>query len=1261
MRTKFGGLNTLSGSLALPEDDSPSLLNVDFDISGSVKKRKGTLSIFKDSATLNPVFADKFVTQLGHEFIVSKYDLNLRVLDLEDGAATVVWSKANVFRDVSLSPFNIPLDNNVTLLLCEKHAPIQVTFQELRQVVTAAGTSIALNVGTEWVNTYVDTVVFVNGSKVTAFKAYSGGVLTLSSLTLAVGDVVYVCTFSWQWWAESLIWYGDSFYQRVSRFGASDEDKHVQIPNSIVTDEIENSVNFGVFAYRSDTYGETFVLKSDNQPQISLDYSFSDGSSYTPSPKSFTNPSKFYVTFGDITNVNERTFTDRDITGNQIKILKHKLKSFDIISLRNTEGDVPVGTVDGTFYYVKYITDDIIELYTDAALTTIVTLGARNSKSFTDVAVDYGSNFIAITAHGFSSGQPVRVTSTGTPPIPTSENSTYYAKSLTANAVELYFDLNLRKKVLFVNRVELFFNSTNVSGDTLLIAQHNLFDSDPVRFRTANGTLPGTINSTNVFYVRVLTAGAVKIYTDAALTTLVPNYTGLTGDVFMYLDGGTHQLIAEGLTTTVERVAYDAVSFVRLRQLRFNKDTGVLNSNLNVFVGEQLATRNTTLAASGTSPSYYTHTSESLTPYTLTALKQKFVSFTAETPIGVPKDTFITLVNTETKWCGSAAVNTKYAFNNGSYVPAYGFGDYADYDAGVFPTFGALYQSRLCLGGIGALVIVSGVYDKLVKDQPYRYFQITDDLSNPTLDPFSIRVPFPQSDTVRALRQWQQYLFVFTRSSTFKTTLDSNNLFSANVPNLTLTANVGCVGRSSVDVTENTLYFVSDGGVYDMGVVLQNEYRASEISVPLRNIFQEFTDNAVLKYDSFNNKVYVYDSGRLFIFFTDARVWSEYRSVLPWDITAFVVWSDSMLMCCKNLCDFQIIKTEFEKYIDFAKEFTSGEVYVQPCSASIPSYTGVSVYDVPIVMTPMTTEQDIHVLQNGTRIEFGTDWIKLPDNRIQVINPVAGTLRFFYRLVDTFNGAVLFKDNEAFPMNGATLGLVSASNICTRAPYNGDTGGGGANDNTNPDIGLPDIYLPRDAESLASDVRAFLSFTVTYTNATVFSRAYSDTPGYAAFVSSGVSSAVEEVTFTDSITTISMISGVSDNTLPSGSFKVDGSIIDTGITDNATTVFITVELWSKTPSIPLSRLSLFFGANLNGAYANTADPTQGQILVGGNPADRSTTGTLQPNGLYRATAAVGAQFSLGVGNSQYHISSLWLPKRVPIAPDIEYLGGVLVP
>ena len=1048
MRTKFGGLNTVSGELALPKDDSPSLLNVDFDIGGSVRKRNGTLTLFKDVPTPNPVFVSKFVTTLGYEFIISKFNTELRVFDLQNDVATRLWERDDVFKDDSSLPLSVPLDDNLNLLLCEKQAPIQVRFEEYSVVSGTAG-SVVIPVGVTWVNTYVDCVVYVNGVRVARTVSYSSGNITVTSASIAVGDTVYVCTFSWQWWAESLIWYGDNFYQRVSRFGVSDEDKHVQIPNSIVTDEIPDSTRYGVFAFINDVFGNVYTYKSNNQPQISVEYSFSDGANYTASANTFTSPSKFFVTFGDISNVNTRTFTDKDVSGNQITILKHKLKSYDIINVYNNEGDLPINLSDSASYYVKEINEDVIELYSNATLTTIVTLGARNSKTFTDLAVGYADNYIAITAHGFSNNQPIRFTSTNTLPIGLSETTTYYAKSLSANAFEVYFDQNLRKKVIFVYRSELFFDHNNVSADTLNIAQHKLFIGDAVRVKTVNGTLPATLSATSVYYVLVLTANAIKLYSDSTFTTVVPNYTGLTGDIFLYPDGGVHTVIADGLTTTIERVAYDAVSFVRLRQLRFNNKKGVLNANLNVFVGDTLIERSTITTVSGTQK-YYTHETESLTPYTGTSTLQKFVSFTASTPIGVKKDEFVTLVNTERKWCGSAALNTRYNYDNGSYVPAYGFGDYANYDEGVFPTFGALYQSRLCLAGVGSTILVSGVYDKIVDGAPYRYFQTTDDLSNSLLDPFVVRVPFSQSDTVLALKQWQQFLFVFTRTSTYKTSLDQNGLFNANTPTLSLTANVGCVGRDSVETTESTLFFLSENGVFDLGIVTQNEYRASEISLPIRNIIKEFGVNSKLCYDTFNNKLYVY-STRLMVYFTDLKVWSEYQAVLPWDISSLLFLSKYVLLCCKTLCNFQLTRTEYEYYIDFARKFASEEqVIVQPCAQNIPTYTGVSTYTSPLVMSPTLSERDVTVLYDGVVTQ---NWTKLNQTEISISGVEDGKqLTFFYKADNSFNGVLLYEDNVAQELNNVSLGLTPLNNFCELLDYADVLDGDG-----NPYAGRVDI------------------------------------------------------------------------------------------------------------------------------------------------------------------------------------------------------------
>lgn len=1206
MKNKFGGLNLLSGATVLPVDDSPSLLNVDFDISGAVQKRKGTVTIFKDTASAYPVSLDSFITQLGKQFFVSKSGLELRVLDLVGDKSTLIWNKTSVFRDLFLLPHAVALEDNTVLFLTKRHAPIQLRILEYEISVPTTVTSLALKVGAEWVNAYSEATCYIDGVKTTVSKSFSVDTITLTGTTFTAESEVYLITFNWQWWAESLIWYGDSFYQRVSRFGASDEDRHVQLPTSITSDEIPDSSRYGIFAYYSEEFNQFYTYKSDNQPEISLEYSFSDGSNYTPAPSAFTSPSKFFVTFGEITSVNSRTFTDKDITGNQIKIINHKYNDFDIISFLNTDGAVPVGTTAGTGYYVKKITDDLIELYTDVALTTIVTLSARNTKTFTDLALDYTDNFIAITSHGFTDGQAIRFTSTGTLPIGLSENITYYANSLTANSFEVYFDQNLRKKVIFVYRTELFFNSTNVASDILNISQHNLFTGDAVRVKTTNGTLPGTLSATSVYYVLVLTANAIKLYSDSTLTTVVPNYTGLAGDIFLYLDGGVHSVIADGLTTTAERVAYDSVSFIRLRQLRFNKETGVLPVNLQVFVDDVLATRNTAGTASAAALAYYTHSAESSTP-DLTSGVQKFVSFSAKTPIGVGKDSLVTMVNTETKWCGTAALTTKFNFDNGSYLPVYGIGDYADYLNGEFPTFGALYQNRLCLCGVGSPFIVSSVYDKLIKGSPYRYFQITDDLSNQLLDPFKVRIPLDRSDNTTAVQQWQQYLFVFTNTATYRTILDSNGQFNANVNSLLLSANVGCLSKDCVVATESTLMFLFSGGVYDMAVVLQNEYRASEVSVAIRPAIKKFTSEAVMIYDSFNKKLFIYDE-RLFVYYTDSKVWSEWGASIGWNITSMTTARDAAIFCCKALCDFQIIKTEFEKFIDFAKVFTGGSnVLIEPCLKSTPSYDGVFKYKSPIYFILDVTVEDILVRLDLVPLRYNTDWYKLDDGFIHVVAPVDGVLYFSPILDDSFYGVIGYEDNIKMSLTDTTLGVIEPADICTEKFT---------------------VY--------------YVFLTVTYDDLSTFVIDGADYTTYADLVSLGtIPSDVEFISKDDGFTFFNSFSRANDTTLRISELRVEADTTDKPFISWT----LNVELWSTSSPIELNR---FFERFLNDGVVPFT-----YTLFNGNPADRTTLGILQPNGLYKGVVNVVVNFG---AQNEAHLTSIYNANSVPLKQDITVVA-----
>jgi hypothetical protein len=170
------------------------------------------------------------------------------------------------------------------------------------------------------------------------------------------------------------------------------------------------------------------------------------------------------------------------------------------------------------------------------------------------------------------------------------------------------------------------------------------------------------------------------------------------------------------------------------------------------------------------------------------------------------------------------------------------------------------------------------------------------------------------------------------------------------------------------------------------------------------------------------------------VYFTDQKVWSEYKAVLPWDISSFLFWREFMLLCCKTLCDFQITRTEYELYVDFAKKFTSGQtVDVQPCAQNIPTYTGVTRYTSPLVMSPVLSERDVTVLYDGV---LTNNWAKLNSEEISISGVVDGKqLTFFYKVAGSFNGAVLYEDSVIQTLNNVSFGVVPLNNFCELLPY----------------------------------------------------------------------------------------------------------------------------------------------------------------------------------------------------------------------------------
>jgi len=104
-----------------------------------------------------------------------------------------------------------------------------------------------------------------------------------------------------------------------------------------------------------------------------------------------------------------------DYGNNRITIPGHGYSSGDPLTY-STLGNVAIGgMINGSVYYAKYITDDIIELYDDFALinqTEFVTTPANNNHNLTRYNVNTTDNSILVIGHGLTTGDAIRLEQT---------------------------------------------------------------------------------------------------------------------------------------------------------------------------------------------------------------------------------------------------------------------------------------------------------------------------------------------------------------------------------------------------------------------------------------------------------------------------------------------------------------------------------------------------------------------------------------------------------------------------------------------------------------------------------------------------------------------------------------------------------------------------------------------------------------------------------------------------------------------------------
>ena len=181
-----------------------------------------------------------------------------------------------------------------------------------------------------------------------------------------------------------------------------------------------------------------------------------------------------------------------------------------------------------------------------------------------------------------------------------------------------------------------------------------------------------------------------------------------------------------------------------------------------------------------------------------------------------------------------------YLSADGSYIPIYGLGAYADYNRGSFPSNVALYQGRMVFGGFinrPLDIIFSNVLDSVTPGVNYSSFQI-DAFTGLDTDPFAVVMSSAPDDRVVGMTAWQESLFVFSRRSVFRVSGGVNIAVTPSNKITIVVSNLGLVNAYSFDKSEKTIYYLSDNGVYDLNPELQSgEYLAQEQSVKIADQF----------------------------------------------------------------------------------------------------------------------------------------------------------------------------------------------------------------------------------------------------------------------------------------------------------------------------------------------------------------------------------------------------------------------------------------
>ena len=482
-----------------------------------------------------------------------------------------------------------------------------------------------------------------------------------------------------------------------------------------------------------------------------------------------------------------------------------------------------------------------------------------------------------------------------------------------------------------------------------------------------------------------------------------------------------------------------------------NGGVDIAGDDLKVFLNDSEQTQRTTNASAGSYGDWGLIDNAGAF-VTSTATVARFIWFESGAQMGIEYDGKVEIVHTSTDFIGSAATTTVNDISDGGCEPAYGLGLFADYFSGSFPRNVAIFENRLVYSGFPAnplRVIFSEVGDKYKLLKPYRHFQI-DQAHTGAEDAIDIPLQGRADDFITGLVTWQRSLFVFTRQAVYRISGGENG-FTNTSKFVRLISTNGLVNAYSVTVTEKSILYLSDFGVYDLILGIDSEdFTANEKSIKIRQVFGSTRQVnreplAWMTYDSINQKVYLglpvneldYTSFKLYVYHVFREAWTEYQQLGGFNTYYGLVYSDrtsggGFLLSIVGYRDGSdiptnrcFVSTEADDYLDYIESFTGDNSTVNfnlSFDQRLITHTTVdTVYDYPISVEasdddegfftiPIQSVQDITVeletaSGSGTydTLTINTDYVKRPNGYLYLRNNPGDsrTLRIRSRVPNT--------------------------------------------------------------------------------------------------------------------------------------------------------------------------------------------------------------------------------------------------------------------